>query len=209
MSITSLVDDEIKRTERPILLQRSKDLLHQRATDLSPRHKIEKTIASNFAIDLAYADLPERGTPHIALSPTDDQTTNALNALIKYIPTEVVTLYVAAVAATPALKATFSFVNEGRLYWLFVATTPLLVLIILAGRRKSRRLKALPPVRSWPWWKLIAATFAFLVWALAVPNNPYVGGPLQSAVAGFAAVFVSTFLCLLEPIFERPPRKGK
>ena len=83
MSITSLVDDEIKRTERPILLQRSKDLLHQRATDLSPRHKIEKTIASNFAIDLAYDMESDAEEPELIVSIFSD-TADRLQRLHKF-----------------------------------------------------------------------------------------------------------------------------
>ena len=57
-----------------------------------------------------------------------------------------------------------------------------------------------------PWWKLVASTIAFSVWALAVPNTPYLNSQSGKIVAAFGALFVSTLLTLLEPIFERGPR---
>ena len=48
---------------------------------------------------------------------------------------------------------------------------------------------------------MIAATIAFLVWAIAIPNNPYHDW-VGSALAAFAALVVSTALSLVEPIVE-------
>jgi hypothetical protein len=59
-------------------------------------------------------------------------------------------------------------------------------------------------VKDFPWWKLLASTIAFLVWALAVPTSPYLSGQAGGAVAALAALFISTFLSLFEPIFDRP-----
>jgi hypothetical protein len=129
---------------------------------------------------------------------------NTVNALVKYIPTEVVTLYVAAVSATPSLKTSFTFISSGLIYWLFAVMTPVVLLLIYASKRASEGLTVLPPVKELPYWKMAAATVAFLVWALAVPGNPYIIGEGGGVVAGFGAVFISTVMSLLEPIFERP-----
>jgi hypothetical protein len=133
---------------------------------------------------------------------------NALSALARYIPAEIVTLYVAALSAMPAITATFAGVTEVRLYWFFVALTPVLLLLVLAGKRRGEGFNAFPSLRDWPWWKLVASTVAFLVWALAIPATPYLPGPQGKVVAAFGALLVSTFLTLLEPIFE-PSRSGK
>jgi hypothetical protein len=205
MSITSLANDEIRKVERPLLLKRSQDKLIDYTVDLCPKYNIEQTAATNFALDLwKEAEQPIKYDLIRDINfPNSNQASNALDTLVKYIPTESITLYVAAVSATPALKATLTFVNEVRLYWFFVVLTPLLFILIYAGKRASLNLPPLPSLKSWPWWKLIAATIAFVVWALVVPTNPYIGGPLQGAVAGFAAILVSTFLSLLAPIFDK------
>jgi hypothetical protein len=133
-----------------------------------------------------------------------------LDALSRYIPTEIITLYLAALAAMPALVATFAFVTNVRLYWFFAILTPILLLLVLAGKRRREGLPVFPALRDWPWWKLIASTIAFLVWALAVPTTPYMDGPAGKVVAAFGALLVSTFLTLLEPILEprdAAPRK--
>jgi hypothetical protein len=133
---------------------------------------------------------------------------NALVALARYIPAEIVTLYVAALSAMPAFSATFALVTEVRLYWFFVGLTPVLLLLVLAGKRRSEGFSVFPPWKEWPWWKLIASTIAFLVWALAIPGTPYLLGAQGKVVAAFGALLVSTFLTLLEPIFE-PSRSRK
>jgi hypothetical protein len=45
---------------------------------------------------------------------------------------------------------------------------------------------------------MLAASIAFIVWALAVPNNTIVTGPGWSAIVGVAALLVSSVLNLLE-----------
>jgi hypothetical protein len=59
-----------------------------------------------------------------------------------------------------------------------------------------------PSVKECPWWKTIAATVAYLVWALAIPNNPYIHTAAEQMTAGFGAAFISTVLNLIAPLFE-------
>ena len=124
---------------------------------------------------------------------------------MKYIPSEVVVLYVPAASATPALHATLSFVDAQVVYWSFAVLTPVLLLLIYASKRATNHLPALPPLSEFPWWRMTAATIAFLVWALAVPNNPYISDPIGVLIASFAAVLISSVLTLLEPIFDPTP----
>ena len=58
-------------------------------------------------------------------------------------------------------------------------------------------------VSNWPWWKLVASTIAFSVWALAIP--PLLSGDAGKVVAGFGAVLVSTMLGLIGDIVEPAP----
>ncbi len=133
----------------------------------------------------------------------NNMVTGSLNLLVKYIPTEVITLYVATLSAAPALQDIFPRISTGDIYWGFTIITPLLLFLVYVNKRATSGLSPVPPTREWPWWKLIAATLAFMVWALAVPGNPYVSGETAAVLAALGAVFISMLLNLLEPIFER------
>jgi hypothetical protein len=128
---------------------------------------------------------------------------DTLDNLTRFIPTESVTLYVAAIGiATAAGMDNLPLVLQPTfLYWLCAVLTPVIFVILLVRARALNKQALLPD--KWPIWKIVAATIAFLVWALAVPGSPYLdftGGP---AVAAVGALFVSTFLSLLDPIFTR------
>jgi hypothetical protein len=144
-------------------------------------------------------------TPLAAETPIEPtKGSNALDALARYIPTEAITLYVAACSAMAALKAKLPAPAPYWVYWTFVILTPLLFLIIFVGKRRSAKLSALPRFGQLPFWKLFASVTAFAVWALAVPGTPYLTGEVGGVIAAFLALFISTFLTLLEPIFEPP-----
>ena len=132
----------------------------------------------------------------------DNRVTNALTALVGYIPTEIITLYVAALSAEAALRATLGFIDAAAILWFFVALTPVLLLLIFISKVAATG-ATLPGPALWPWWKMFAATVAFFVWAIAVPGNPYLADT-GAAVAGVGAMLVSTLLTVVTPIFERP-----
>lgn len=133
-----------------------------------------------------------------------DPGNNALSQLVKYIPTESITLYVAAISAAAALKSFSPRITEASIYWFFGILTPLLFVFIYLGKRRTAGFPIIPPLSQWPWWKIFACTVAFFVWALAVPGNPYVKNDASGAVAGFFAIFISTILSVLERIFDQP-----
>jgi hypothetical protein len=191
MSIASMADDEILRTERhrlvPVI---SADVIPEfgtlRLTD-DDKHKLRQVL-----MPVAAAD-PIQKTPG----------SSALDGLVNYIPTESVTLYVAATAALSSLQATFPILTPTVLYWGFVVLTPVLFILIYLGKRQSMRgVKLLPEFKHWPWWKLVAATIAFMVWALAVP--PLVTSDAGKIVAAFGAILVSTVLTLIGAVVEPP-----
>jgi hypothetical protein len=140
------------------------------------------------------------------LAVNQNQVTESLETLVKYIPTEAVTLYVAALASARLLRSVLPGFDPHTIYWAFFLVTPLLFLLVYASKRSADGLAPLPAVQHWPWWELIACTIAYAVWGLAVPGNPYVENPLVSAFAAFGAVVISTFLTLLEPIVLRGRR---
>lgn len=129
-----------------------------------------------------------------------NQVTESLESLVKYIPTEAVTLYVATLSAARLMRSVIPGFDPRTIYWAFFLVTPTLFLLVYASKRASDGLRALPSPKQWPWWELIACTVAYAVWGLAVPGNPYVDSALVAAFAAFGAVVISTFLTLLEPI---------
>lgn len=197
MSLASLVDEEICKSEPEFLRARLQPVVSNQALHITQRHKLDPGIIGPLSEDLfpLAAKNPVERTP----------ASNALDALARYIPIEVVTLYVAASAAMPSLKTALG-VTEAGVYWFFGATTPILFLLIFAGKRRAAGLPPFPSLKLLPWWKLTASGIAFFVWALAVPTTPYLGGEAGKVVAAFAALFVSTVLTLLEPIVERPSK---
>ena len=191
MSIAALADDEILRTDR-----RTLDL----ASVIDP-HLVP--VIANFQLDANRAAQLRAALQRVAAESPIQKTppSNALDGLVKYIPTESITLYVAATAAMSSLTATFPSLTPYWLYWGFVALTPVLFLLIYIGKRRSQKLPAFPqPATKWPWWKLIASTIAFMVWALAVP--PLVTTDAGKIVAAFGALLVSTTLTLVGGVVE-------
>jgi hypothetical protein len=191
MSISSLADDEISRVDKANLkLARIVEpQLTQLVSDLN---------LSGTQIQTARAALQ----PLAAENPIQKTKGSAtLDGLVKYIPTETVTLYVAATAALSSLTAALPWITAGRLYWGFVIFTPVLFLLIYIGKRRTQNLPFLPQsVAQWPWWKMIAATIAFIFWALAIP--PLIETPAGKIVAAFGALFVSTMLTVIGAIVE-------
>lgn len=131
----------------------------------------------------------------------------AINALVKYIPTEVITLYIACVSALPAVMGDFPLVTPERLYWVFVGLTPVFFILVYYNQIAVSN-KKFPYITQWPWWRIIASTIAFCVWALAVPNNPFISTKTAGVLSGIAAAFISTLLTLIGPIIERVPPSG-
>jgi hypothetical protein len=196
MSLAALARDEIVKREQPALQRLQRTQVIDFTKDLAPQHGIAESQVESLANNLL---------PLATQQPMEGgQGSTALDNLIKYIPTEAVTLYLATVSFIASLEAKLKQAITPLVFWLFVALTPLLFLLIYIGKRRSAGLKALPDVKDFPWWKLIASIIAFSVWALAVPGGPYLSGTMAGALAAFLALFVSTFLSVLEPVFERP-----
>lgn len=150
-----------------------------------------------------YADggLPASFSREAAAQSND--ISNTLEMLIRYIPTEAITLYVAALAAVPVLKETVPAYHARNIYNAFLIITPLLVLVVYASKRATEGMRPLPALKQWPWWEMVASLIAFAAWGLAVPGNPYAQSAPGAAAAGLAVIVVSTVLTYLEPIALR------
>lgn len=132
-------------------------------------------------------------------SPALSTPRDSFDALTRYIPTETVTLFVAACAAF-RLDAATGF--TGLKLWLWVAgvlLSPLVLVLVAFGRHRQSGTTARFTVHP---WAPVAAAIAFAIWSLSVPS--ILPGAL-GLPAAFGAVFVSTFLSLLEPVFGPRP----
>jgi len=189
MSINRLVNDELA----------SRKAKNDKGSDIFVHHS---SIASpDYTGLILHEEVPLGG-----IRTESQKLDNALNVFTKYIPTEVITLYIAALTAYPALFAIRSSVNLAPIYWGFVIVTPVLVWLLFLSKAATigedvKQLFSSP--KRWPWWQMSAATVAFLIWALAVPNNPYIKSEATAIVSGFGAIFISTILNVLEPICRR------
>ena len=140
-------------------------------------------------------------TPDIAKLPSAGDTT--LNVLFGYIPVEILTLYVTTLAAVHQPdKVTWAQLIT---FIIFFVATP--IVVCLTYRAKVMALKK--PVslnfKTWPKWEMIAATFAYCAWAIALPDNPLVVFEwYSSALSGVVVLIASTALGLLAPFFQKP-----
>ncbi|MEA2992236.1 MAG: hypothetical protein QOD40_1156 [Alphaproteobacteria bacterium] len=152
----------------------------------------------------------------------------ALHVLFGYIPTEIVTLYVAVAAALqpPTTSNAGAAASAGSAlaassqaqwiaFWCFFVATPLVVWVVYATKLKTAG-KPLPSTYdTWPVWEMFAALLAYCAWAFALPNTPFREFPnwYSPALASLAVLLASTILGLLAPLFQRPlgtglPAKG-
>jgi hypothetical protein len=138
-----------------------------------------------------------------APQPGSTQIDTALHVLFGYIPTEVLTLYVAVLAAVQKPNKVTS--ADWIAFWSFLVATPIVVWLVYGAKVKAAN-KPLPlAFGTWPLWEMLAAAVAYCAWAFALPNTPF--GEYSwysSALSGVAVLVASTFLGLLGPFFQNP-----
>jgi len=99
-----------------------------------------------------------------AQPPNPSGVETALQTLTTYIPTEVLTLYVAVIAALAPGKGQAGPVNGSwAAFWFFLGLTPAAAWVVFATKiRAADASKALPlRPRTWPLWEMIAGTIAY------------------------------------------------
>lgn len=124
--------------------------------------------------------------------------TKALDVVMAYIPTEILTLYVAVTAAMTSKTAEL----KQTLFYVFLVATPIVVWTIFAGKFRpiQKRLPLSPS--EWPKWEMAAAAIAFIAWALALPEPPFT---IDSGLASIGVLVVSVVLGLAALVFKPLP----
>lgn len=138
--------------------------------------------------------------------------TNAISAITTFIPSEILTLYVAVVAALTPPEGTTSvalFELAGNTvpatwvaFWAFLVATPVVVWLMVAAKLRSLN-RALPlDPREWPHWEMFAATIAFLAWAFALPDSVFSDFRrwYSPAIAGVVVLVTTAALGLLSQV---------
>lgn len=178
-----------------------------RRTDFSPHEGVPQGLAGIARAGVATPlSLTGTGGPAAQSAPTStsDAIHTGMNVLFGYIPTEVLTLYIAVMAAIakPSMGVASA---EWTTFWVFLACTPVVVWLVNGIKVKAAQKPVPLAFRTWPLWEMTAATVAFCAWAFALPRTPFSEFSwYTSALAGIAVLVTSTVLGLLAPFFQRP-----
>jgi hypothetical protein len=133
-------------------------------------------------------------------SDSSDPGSAALELVVSYIPTEVVTTYVAVLSASRNESKSFS--GQWLALWIFLALTPITVWVLYARRLKVLDQQIPIHPRDWPLWEMCAASLAFAAWTIALPNSPILEKVNYPPGLGTIAILGASFsLGLLTPLF--------
>ena len=133
-----------------------------------------------------------------------ERASDSAEQLARYIPTEVVTVYVAIVAAQQ--QAAASEDTKWVTFWIMLGLTPVVTWLLLAIRLRASKMPLPINPKQWPYWKAIAACIAFTAWAFALPETPfksvawYADGAYGSPVLLATTVLLGLLGGLFDPI---------
>jgi hypothetical protein len=162
--------------------------------DLAVRSIPPQTVATATFSSEAVESGGSHSTTTIPVTDIDVDTAkrSALSLLSSFVPTESITIYLAAMATASAFQQQVPWVTVEFIFWSGAVVTAGLFII---GVIHERAIRNIDLWQKFPFWKLFAAVIAFICWALAVPNSPYLGDSAAGrAVAGFLAIFISIIL---------------
>lgn len=143
----------------------------------------------------------------------ESAVSTALKTVTTYIPTEILTLYVALTATLAPLipeseirNTNFApdYTSRWVIFGIFLLITPAAVWIAFVGKLTADR-RMWP--RTWsqlPKWEMIAASIAFIAWAAALPDSPFGSiNYFNDAIAGAIVLITSTALAWLAGLFPQ------
>lgn len=129
---------------------------------------------------------------------------NAVEQLTRYIPTEIVTLYIAWWAVLEKVNAA----DQVRWwsFFVFLILTPIVAWMIFAAKVVGRKEPIPWDWKLWPKWKFGAATAAYVVWVFSLPKSVFATFKWYDPVyAGFAILLTTIMLGILGGIFDPIP----
>jgi len=132
-------------------------------------------------------------------APAQSDATAALKAISSYIPSEILTVYVGVLGA---LQQGGALPPSARTaFWGFLIGTPVVVWLVYAAKVRAGGGDIWS---AWPLWEMFAATVAFGVWGLALPDSPFKEvGWYSPAIAGVMVLVVSMLLGLVAPLVQK------
>ncbi len=170
---------------------------------------LEEIARASRTTPTSVAPSAETGQPPVTpAGQSPGQMDTAMHVLFGYIPTEVLTLYVAVLAAINQPDRVTN--AEWYTFWVFLAATPVVVWLVYGAKIKAAQKRLPLAPGTWPVWEMFAATLAYCAWALALPNTPFNGYSwYSSALSGVVVLVTSTLLGLLAPFFQQELGVGK
>jgi hypothetical protein len=132
--------------------------------------------AAAIANGASQAEAIQQGQQAAAPPATSTASPSPLSQLVKYIPTETITLYVAVQAAlgditAPSGKPISDANFASRWAWMWIMFGVTLVLTTALSYRSQKNANKDARFRL-PYFDVSAAGVAFLVWALSLPSTP-------------------------------------
>jgi hypothetical protein len=186
-------------------------LANRSAADLQARREGEFESAEVHA----GGEMPARQEP-----PPD--AAQALGRLLEFLPMETVAAFWLAVPAAALLAGEAEVAKIGMagmaasssalthpneydwaFFFILLVLTPILLLLQFLSRAPRDAKHRLPRPAEWPWWRMLASGFAFSLWGMAVPGNPFLTTPGQLMTAWAVAVLSTGILGYLDKIFFR------
>jgi len=124
---------------------------------------------------------------------------DVFEALSRYLPAETITLFLASIAAVAAMKDPPKDLGLW-LYAGFAVLTPVMYLALAYAKQREAKQKS-GSFKPHP-WPPVAATIAFLVWALPIKGVlPEAWMAAWGELVGLAAILVSGLLALTDRVF--------
>lgn len=136
-------------------------------------------------------------TPAGANVSADNSASQSVQSLTKYIPTEVVTLYVGLLGLVPNQKPPVAGQPQPDYDPYLWAIFGICLLLCVFGEFVLTRAKGAAVTggdwRELPWFPMVASVIAFVAWSAVLPNSIIAKNVLGDATwVGFAAVLIVT-----------------
>jgi uncharacterized membrane protein len=114
------------------------------------------------AVARQQADDPHKVSPAVPAG----VSTNLVNQITRWIPTETITIYIALLALLASQPASSSFTSRWVLFGALVAVNPLVVVLVMMAKSTTANPFKLPV------FEMVVAPVAFAAWAFALPDTP-------------------------------------